>query len=466
MLYTKIRKTIGLALVTLIIMICFTTEAQSFFSLPTEQHITVGDKVKLNLNFPKRILANLSIYVESRNKNILNINGYPLEKEVFKYENGTPVVTRPGKFDMQLRLFGLIPIRSMHVEVIPKIKLIPGGHSIGILLQSQGVMVVGQSIIVDTSGNKRNPAKEAGIDVGDIIIKINGKKAKSDQQVAILIDKEGKTGDQLRLYIKRNGEYLTKIIKPVYCKETQRYRIGLYIRDSAAGVGTLSFYDPLTKSYGALGHVITDVDTNQKISVGNGKVIKSIIQGIQPGTIGHPGEKIGMFVEKSNFLGNIEKNTNYGLYGNIKGDLSNPLYPIPLPIALVSEVKEGPAEILTVIDGDKIEKFKISIEKLLPQQKLTGKGMIIKIKDKRLLHKTGGIIQGMSGSPIIQNKKIVGAVTHVFVNDPTRGYGIFVEWMLTETKIKEEYQKLKGNQKITISRIDSIRDNIPDTFLI
>lgn len=451
MIYQRIRKTVGLIFVILIIASCFTTEAESFFALPTQQKIAVGDKVRLNLNFPKRVLANLSIYVESSNKKILNLNGYPLEKEVFKYNNGTPIVTKPGDFDMQLKLFGLIPIRSMHVEVIPKIRLIPGGHSIGILLQSQGIMVVGQSIIIDSLGNRRNPAKEAGIEIGDIIIKINEKKVNSDEQVANIIDQEGKEDKKLKLLIKRNNVYITKKIEPVYCRETQRYRIGLYIRDSAAGVGTLSFYDPITKTYGALGHVITDADTNQKISVGNGKVIKAIIQGIQPGTMGHPGEKIGMFVENSKFTGNIKKNTNYGLFGNMKGNISNPLYPKPLPIALANEIKEGPAEILTVINGDKMEKFSISIERLLPHQKLTGKGLIIRIKDKRLLSKTGGIIQGMSGSPIIQNGKIVGAVTHVFVNDPTRGYGILVEWMLTETNIKMKYEQNGTNQKKLVS---------------
>lgn len=427
----KLRKAIGLILIALIVSGCFTTEVQSLFSVPAQQRLAVGDKIDLAASFPRHLLNNLQLHVDQKKSSVLKFNSL-----------GIPVASGPGKANLQLKLFGLIPIKNMEVQVIPQIKLVPGGQSIGVLLHAEGVMIVGQSIVQDLNGNKYNPAKDAGILNGDVILRINGKTVSSDDQVAKIVNDAGRKGYEVNLAIKRKGKIMNKKVRPILCKETRRYRIGLYIRDSAAGVGTLTFYDPESKKYGALGHIITDADTNQPIDVSEGKIVRSSVQGIQASKKGVPGEKIGMFIDDRKFVGNIEKNTKLGIYGKINANPEGELNQTALPIALADQIKSGPAKILTVLDGERIDEFEIEIKRVLPQKEPDSKGLVIEITDPRLLKRTGGIIQGMSGSPIIQNGRLIGAVTHVFINDPTRGYGCLIEWMLQEANgVKSLEQK-------------------------
>lgn len=312
--------------------------------------------------------------------------------------------------------------------------VIPGGQSIGVTLQTKGVLVVGYAPITNKEGKQSYPAKDSGIEVGDIILKINGITATNDFQVAQEIDKKCKENKTIALEIKHKEKILEKKIQPVFCSETQRYRIGLFIRDEAAGVGTLTFIEPNTKIFGALGHVITDIDTNDQIELSDGKIVESTIYAIEKGQRGDPGEKIGTFMLQSNFTGKIAKNSGSGIFGIYEGEVRNPYFSTMVPIAWKSEVEVGPAKIYTVLKDNTIEEFDIKIEKIM-QYRTDNKNMIIRITDPELLEKTGGIVQGMSGSPIIQNGKIVGAVTHVFVNDSTRGYGIFIEKMIDESGI-------------------------------
>ncbi|WP_041276107.1 SpoIVB peptidase [Desulfosporosinus acidiphilus] len=335
------------------------------------------------------------------------------------------------KIDVVYKLFGIFPIRSGEIEVMPPMKLIPGGQSIGVSLQTKGVLVVGQAAIEDKAGHKVFPAKEAGIEVGDTLLKINNQEVRTDQDVSNAVNLAGQENGVAHVIYKHQGQILEKFIKPLFCVETGRYRVGLFVRDEAAGVGTLSFIDPVTKQYGALGHVITDADTNQKLEVYNGKIMASTIYAIQKGKRGHPGEKIGSFVTNSSFSGTIEKNTITGIFGKLRGQLANPYYKEAIPVGWESEVKEGPAKIYTVIQGEKIEEFDINIDRVM-YNRTDSKNMIVRVTDPRLLEATGGIIQGMSGSPIVQNGKLIGAVTHVFVNDSTRGYGVFIQNMINE----------------------------------
>lgn len=235
--------------------------------------------------------------------------------------------------------------------------------------------------------------------------------------------------------IKRNGQIVDKQLKPAFDVEDQAWRLGLYIRDSAAGVGTLTFYAPEQGVYGALGHVITDMDTQTAIEVEDGQVLQSSVTSINKSQHGEPGEKRAHFLKEGKILGNVVRNTPFGIFGKMKNVPTHGYDSKPLPVAFAEEVKEGPAEILTVIGGQKVEKFKIDIVHVTKQSSPATKGMVIKITDKRLIENTGGIVQGMSGSPIIQNGKLVGAVTHVFVNDPTSGYGCFIEWMLQDAGV-------------------------------
>lgn len=427
------RKSLGLVVVFLILAGSLNPQTKSFYSLPSHQKVLVGDHIRFNLRFSEHLLRQFSVYVEPNTKKVLLLNGVDLSGRVFGFNDGWPVATKPGLANMQIRLFGILPIKSVKVEVLPQTRVVPGGQSVGVLLHSEGVIIVGQSIVQDTEGHKFNPAREAGVEVGDIILKINGVTVSSDEQVAKLVDTAGKAGKNVEMLVKRKNKTFQTSVKPIMCQETKRFRIGLYVRDGAAGVGTLSFYNPDTGKYGALGHVITDTDTNQPIDVNDGKIVRASIQGIQAGKRGIPGEKIGMFVNDRNFSGNIEKNTKFGIYGTMSKPLKNPIYPEPLPIALADQIKTGPAEMLTVLDGEKIEKFTVEIKRILPQSTPDSKGLIIEVTDPRLLTRTGGIVQGMSGSPLIQNGKVIGAVTHVFINDPTRGYGCLIEWMLMES---------------------------------
>lgn len=411
---------------------------QNFVSLPKGQNVTIGDPIRPHLIAPRPILQNMSYNLSLENGLMENKNFIG---------SAAPVATTPGTMNMQLKLFGFIPLHRMVVNVVPPITVVPGGQSIGVMLHAQGVIVVGQASIKDTEGNKRNPAAEAGISLGDVILKVNGKPAKSDSQVRDEIAQTGSSGQDVVLEIKHGKRIFTTKVKPVFCSETKRFRVGLFIRDSAAGVGTLSFYDPGSKKYGALGHVINDVDTAQKIDLADGKILGASVQGIHPGKRGQPGEKIGLFEANTNIVGNINKNTQYGIFGTLNNHISNPFYPQPLPVAMSYQIKEGPAEILTVLKDNKLERFSIEILEVDTRAKSNGKGLVIKVTDPELLQKTGGIIQGMSGSPIIQDKKFVGAVTHVFVNDPTRGYGVLAEWMLMEAgilKVDRQTNELKS----------------------
>ncbi len=326
------------------------------------------------------------------------------------------------------------PIKKMNVKVLSDLKVVPGGQSIGVKLNTLGVLIVGHHLVNTTAG-KQSPGEIADIQVGDIITKINGKNIKKMGDVSPFVKQSGETRNPLDVTIIRDGKTFHKTLTPLQDKNDQSYRIGLYIRDSAAGVGTLTFFDPASFKYGALGHVISDMDTKKPIKVNNGEILGSTVTSIEKGSNGHPGEKLARFSNDQRVLGDISKNSPFGIFGKLNDKLSNGDWNKPLPIALSHQVKEGPAKILTVVNGSKVREFDVDVVSSVPQKFPATKGMVIKITDPELLKITGGIVQGMSGSPIIQNGRIIGAVTHVFVNDPTSGYGVHIEWMLDEAGV-------------------------------
>jgi stage IV sporulation protein B len=231
--------------------------------------------------------------------------------------------------------------------------------------------------------------------------------------------------------VKRADRILKYPVKPLYCGETERYRIGLYVRDGVAGVGTLSFVDPETGKYAALGHVILDADTRQQIDVRQGRLVEASVQTIQPGRPGRPGEKIGIFKTGEAVEGNVEKNTFYGIYGQLSKGIENQVYPQSVEVAYAHQVHTGPAKMLTVLGGDEVQEFDIMLEKVYPNRS-NSKGLVIRVTDPRVSSVAGGIVQGMSGSPILQDGRLIGVVTHVFLNDPLHGYGTFLDNMLRE----------------------------------
>lgn len=432
------RLILAMLIISTIFAFCFSPQFRNIYGLPMHIRVIEGETALFDVNFPLTVRVKQdggSIRIQAPELLPTMALSRPVSLEPVKL----------GQSTIEFKLFGIIPFRTVKVDVLPPIKLVPGGHSIGVVLRSQGVIVVGNSPILTMQGQYVTPAKDAGIAVGDVIISINGTPVQSDAQVAEIIDESGKNKRNIDVLLKRTEGQQHVTVSPVLCHDTKRYRIGLFVRDSAAGVGTLSFYESESKIYGALGHIITDSDTNQPIDCEQGKIVLATVSGIQHGKRGHPGEKIGVFIEEDHLLGNISKNTQFGIYGELNARLVNEKYPEAIPVASMSQIQLGPAEMLTVVDGQTIEQFAIEIQKINLQEAPESKGLVVKVTDQRLIEKTGGIVQGMSGSPIIQNGKLVGAITHVFVHDPTSGYGCFVDWMLMESGIipKNERQSAR-----------------------
>ena len=388
---------------------------------PSELKIFEGESQSLSLNFPLK--------AESGN-DVNNIIHLVNQDNDNKNRSISLNPIQLGKTDIQLKLLGVVPIKTLSVQVIPKLKVIPGGQSIGVKLNTKGVLIVGLEEIESIDGRKYNPGYTAGLNIGDSILHINDEKVKDAEHVTSIINSNG--NKIIRLRIKRGDKLVDIDIHPVKSADDGEYRLGLWVRDKTAGVGTLTFYDPNSMKFGALGHAITDIDTGLILAVNSGEVVKSKVASVQQGKKGKPGEIKGIFYETTKPLGNLEKNTNYGIYGKAYEDIQNPLYSDPIEIGLQHQVREGKATILTTVDSNEVQAYEVSIEKINHQKSPSVKSMIIRVTDKRLLEKSGGIVQGMSGSPIIQDGKLIGAVTHVFVHDPTKGYGLFIEWMLNE----------------------------------
>jgi len=436
------RKWMGSLLLLITALIVSSTPFRDLSSVPRELRLFEGSLQQLRVSMP--VMGTLI----NSNPDILHVNG--AEAREVSVDLSKPLSVEPrraGKAQLQLK-WKNIPLKEVKVNVLPDLRVFPGGQSIGVKLQTAGVLVVGHHL-VDNGKEKFSPGEEAGVHVGDTIIKMNDLYINDMNDVKKMVNEAGAKGQPLQLLVVRGKEKLTLTLNPSKDRKDGEYRMGLYIRDSAAGVGTLTFYDPNSKAYGALGHVISDVDTGQAIVVGDGQIVQASVTSIEKGQSGNPGEKFARFYNESQVLGSITKNTPFGIFGKMKEEPKRSLYREPIPIALAEQVKEGPAKILTVVDGQKVEEFDIEIVNVVKQHFPATKGMIIKITDKRLLEKTGGIVQGMSGSPIIQNGKLVGAVTHVFVNDPTSGYGCFIEWMLQDAGVPVRTPAARNSQKKT-----------------
>ncbi len=425
-----IKRCFGLFLVLVVCFLCLTSPFQNFVSFPYELRMFSGEGKQLNLPMP------MSATVSVNDPNIIRVNGS--HHSSFNLDLHHPISLQSneiGQAQMQLKLFGKIPLKTLKVDVIPDLKVIPGGQTIGVKVKSSGILVVGFHLVTSLDRQKSSPGEEAQIQLGDIITEINGKKIDDVSKMSSFVQKSGESKTPLQLTILRNDNKMQINLLPRFDSHDKAYRIGLYIRDSAAGVGTLTFYAPDHGIYGALGHMITDMDTQTPIKVGGGEIVHSKVTSITKSQNGIPGEKRAHFFKESKVLGNIVHNTQFGIFGKMFAAPDYANIKDPIPVAFSEEIKEGKAQILTVVDGQKVEKFDIEVTHVSRQDKPATKGMVIKITDPRLLKSTGGIIQGMSGSPIIQNGKMIGAVTHVFVNDPSSGYGCFIEWMLQDAGI-------------------------------
>ena len=324
-----------------------------------------------------------------------------------------------GKTSLNYALLGVLPVKTVNLSVEPERRLIPGGQSVGIAIDTAGVVVVGASDI----GTKPSPARLAGLRSGDIIQKVNGMTIGSAEELSERLEGD----DAVTLDVSRNGKPLTCLVTPAMDAKDGRWRLGAWVRDSTAGVGTLTFIDPETGLYGALGHAITDVDTSVTMPVGVGELYENNVVDVTPSRQGKPGELTGDFVFKPEVIGTVERNTERGIFGH-SSKTEQSLYPEGLPIAHWNELHTGPAVLLTTVDGGGPREYTCEIVRLNPGS--ATRSMVVRVNDPALLEKTGGIVQGMSGSPVLQDGKLVGAVTHVMINDPAMGYGISIDAML------------------------------------
>ncbi len=332
-----------------------------------------------------------------------------------------------GKYTLGIKMFDFIPLKNIEVNISPQYSVIPSGEPIGIKIFADGLLIINVSD-VNTGAGTASPATSAGLVPGDRIISANSEMPATSEELSKIVNSaEG----EILLEIMRDNEKITIPITPAVSSDDGRKKLGIWVRDSTAGVGTMTFYDPKTSTFATLGHAITDVDTGDIITPKRGTLCDCEIISVKKGTSGEPGEISGVFGEEN--LGDILMNSSLGVYGRLTSPekLDDTGY---IPVATRFEVKQGEAYILSDVDGCGVKKYSVMIDEVSKSEKVDNKGLVISVTDPVLLEKTGGIVQGMSGSPVIQNGKLVGAVTHVFVNDPTRGYGIFIENMLAEAE--------------------------------
>lgn len=311
---------------------------------------------------------------------------------------------------------------------IGDLQVIPGGMTIGVRINTEGIMVLGIGYVNSDDGIAYKPS-EGYLKPGDMVLTVNGQALTTKEEFAREIEE---AEEKLYMKIKREGEIQEVTISPVKSMADGKNKIGVWVRDSTQGIGTVTYYDPATQRFAALGHGILDVDTKKLMTVRDGEVMGTEIKSVRKGKKGSPGELVGE-IRTHEVIGNVKLNNEFGLYGRFNEDISYKLSE-PMNIAKQDEVEEGNAYILSNIEGTEIKQYKVQIEAVNKNSSDDSKGMVLRIVDEELLSKTNGIVQGMSGSPIIQNGKLIGAVTHVFVQEPAKGYGIFIEKMINQEK--------------------------------
>ena len=380
-----------------------------------------------------------TILFKGENLNVKTIFGINLKTQKEEYDSiltsstlkNTENTNLVGTTNIDVKLFNTFTVKQVNVSVIERTKVIPIGQISGLKLYTSGVLVVGMAEIKGTDNSKYKPYENSGIKEGDMIVKIEENPISDTEELLETVNSS--KGKKLKITYVRDGETLECNIKPVQTGRNE-YKLGLWVRDSAAGIGTMTFYEPSTNSFAALGHGISDVDTGELVNIQDGEFITTRILSIIKGEKGNPGKIQGSIDGQTN-IGKIYKNTRLGIYGTvndksaIKLDKSN-----EMEVATRDEIKLGNATILCSLDNKEVKEYSIEIEKIFLNNDYDNKSMLIKVTDEELLNKTGGIIQGMSGCPIIQNGKFIGAITNVLVNDPRQGYGIFGDMMIKEMK--------------------------------
>lgn len=329
---------------------------------------------------------------------------------------------------LKIKLFDLFTIKKVNVRLLTDTDVYVGGETVGFNLFSEGVICVGSNAVVTKEGTKE-PIKESEIQDGDAILKIEDIEINNIQDIDRIINLPKFQSKELTVTIKRNDQEINTKITPVYDLLSQKYKLGLWVRNNASGVGTLTYIKQSNFRFGAVGHPIVDSSLGSNFNVESGNIYKCRLLGIKKGEKNNPGEIRSSINLSDDSIGLADTNCKYGVYGNI---LNKSIIDADRTATLGGRlsVKLGDAKIYCALDNEGVKAYDIKIIKANKQNEADDKSMTIKVTDKELLEKTGGIIQGMSGSPIVQNGKIIGAITHVLINDPTRGYGVYIDWMI------------------------------------
>lgn len=381
----------------------------SKYTLPNDYSVVEGRALEISSGLPVSV-------------------SYKREKNSDTLQNDTD----NSSFDARLNLFGLFPVKDVNISVVSKNKVAVLGSLFGIKIFTDGVLVV-KVDTVDTEKGNKSPAKNAGIEVGDYILTVCGEKVTCNEDVAKLVEES--MGKKMVFCIKRNGKKINLMLTPELSYSTGKYKAGVWVKDSSAGIGTLTFYNPYTNIIGGLGHAVCDSETGTILSLEKGELVTAEIVGVEKGVSGSPGGLKGKFSNVS--LGELLINNETGVFAQKTLNFNEESL---MEIALKQEISVGKAQILVTVEQEKgAELYDCEITKINHTDSIT-KNLSIKICDDELIEKTGGIVQGMSGSPIIQNGKLIGAVTHVLVDDPTKGYGIFAENMLETAQLVSEQQ--------------------------
>ena len=398
-----VRHGLGIALSAMAFLCNYSPWVREAASLPDALTLTSGQKFVVQTGLP--MLA-------ASDGGAVSVLASQDERVTISAEAG-------GQTSVTFSLLGLIPVHETRVNVVEERTLIPGGQAVGVALKTRGVLVVSDA------------AKGRPLRAGDVILSADGKNVESTKALSEQVGTA--QTDTVRLEVLRGGQTITVDAQAEPDPSDGRRKLGVWVRDSTAGVGTLTYIDPANQAYGALGHAIVDADTGRLLAAREGAILHASIVGVTKGQSGKAGELKGNFLKAGEQIGSLMENCEYGIYGVLDDMPENLLYPQGLRAGARSAVHTGAASIIATVDADGPQEYGVEIVRCFAQSEPSQKGMILRVTDERLLEKTGGIVQGMSGSPILQDGRIIGAVTHVYLSDATQGYGMYIEWMLEKS---------------------------------
>lgn len=398
-----VRHGLGIALSAMAFLCNYSPWVREAASLPDALTLTSGQKFVVQTGLP--MLA-------ASDGGAVSVLASQDERVTISAEAG-------GQTSVTFSLLGLIPVHETRVNVVEERTLIPGGQAVGVALKTRGVLVVSDA------------AKGRALRAGDVILSADGKNVESTKALSEQVGTA--QTDTVRLEVLRGGQTITVDAQAEPDPSDGRRKLGVWVRDSTAGVGTLTYIDPANQAYGALGHAIVDADTGRLLAAHEGAILHASIVGVTKGQSGKAGELKGNFLKAGEQIGSLMENCEYGIYGVLDDMPENLLYPQGLRAGARSAVHTGAASIIATVDADGPQEYGVEIVRCFAQSEPSQKGMILRVTDERLLEKTGGIVQGMSGSPILQDGRIIGAVTHVYLSDATQGYGMYIEWMLEKS---------------------------------